>query len=315
MNFFTNLLQLKEERVLDFADFTSEDIGSFNLLENANFVPFSYWTGKEGEFRTKPLGATYKKYASLSGTHKDIPLSFFIAEKHIRNRNSSSYEYEFFIDVEIPFYTTHLIVVPHSGASATSISASNGVNVELGKFNEYYNILTAKGQEAKAFEMLPPDTLLHMMERIPNSIIHYHKNVIRIQFTIEATPLNLQKNLLPLITKESFIKNFNTVIESVVEIVDSAYAGRIEPQEFVEVKGFSNKFEKLTYLYAIAFFTVWCTLFFFGDKVDTSTAFLLFFGLVGFFFIVSAFAGFAAIKALTRNIRMSQDGLGRKDGN
>jgi hypothetical protein len=65
---------------LRFKDFTSSDIGSFGLLENSSFTPYSNWGGEE-QFKTSPSGFNNAKYASLSGTHNGTPIEFFIAEK------------------------------------------------------------------------------------------------------------------------------------------------------------------------------------------------------------------------------------------
>jgi hypothetical protein len=244
MGFFQDLFRGAFERNLQFADFTSDDIQNLNLLDNAEFLSFSNWTGKEGEFRTAPTGFNHGRYASLNGTSGDLPVSFFIGEQRKTRKRGERQEvyfvYSFFMDVEIPFHTPHVIVTANTDTALTRLSAFNGASVDFGKFNDFYSVLATKEHEAKTFEMFPPDTLLKIIETIPDVSFEYRKNVIRFSFKVGHVNQELTEGALMDITQDEFMHQFKSILSVLPELTDSAKTGEIQPEEFVKLKGVAN---------------------------------------------------------------------------
>lgn len=313
MNFFQKIFINLSQRSIEFADFTAHDIATLNLLNNYQFTSFTKWTGKEGEFRTAPKGYTNGKYASLIGTHNGIPISFFIGEQE-KTRNIGKdkkeiyYVYSFFMDVEISFFTPHVIITPIRDTSLSRLSALNGTNIDFGKFNDFYSVLATKKHEAKTFELLPPDTLLHLIERIPDVSITYHKNVIRFEFKVLPMNEELTQEKLYTITKKDFVQQFTAILNILPEIIDSAHTARITPEEFVSLKGVVSP---ISYLIAggvvLSFGLIALVI---NGVLPMNVVGPIFAFIAGIFLLSAVITG---IKAGGRRRKMRKDGFSRKD--
>lgn len=307
MGLFEDLLRGVTDRNLQFADFTSNDIKDLSLLDNAEFASFMNWNGHEGEFRTAPAGFNNGRYASLTGTHNDLPVSFFIGEERKTRKRGDNEEvyfvYGFFMDVEIPFHTPHVIVTANRDTALTRLSAFNGRNVDFGKFNDFYSVLATKQHETKTFELFPPDTLLKIMETIPEVSFEYHKNTIRFSFKVGQMGEELTESRLRNINKQDFVNQFNSILTVLPELIDSAKTGRINPEEFVPLKGVASPLALFVVGFVVVMFAIGALVS--NNLITMDSAVPVVSGIFGLLFLTAIVSG---IKAGGRRRKLAKEG-------
>jgi hypothetical protein len=230
---------------LQFADFTSDDIESFGLLEDSRFVPYVELGFKEkiellsGEPLSESMESQYSKYAKylfdqdtkfpvysiMIGYYGDVLVNFLISE-------GTEGGYSFVVQIETDFALPHMTIIPKGHPKTTLFdNSSNSVNINFGKFSQFYNVVIPKEYEVNAFEILPPDTMVRLMEEIPDIFIHYKNSLITFEFTmIESINILSKKDLLK-INKSLFVKELSVLLDSLSNILKSARTGRIALEE------------------------------------------------------------------------------------
>ena len=212
------------------------------LGPNAQFIPVEDWlymTPMTPNRMGSALGG--RKYAVIRGEVANYPAEFYIGEQHsTRKRKDSPREetpsYYLMASFTLPFWVKNVNVTPSKSLTG------GGVKLE-GDFNEFFTVHTAKGQEDAAFQILPPDTMMHLLEKIPNVYLEYYQNRLIIKVPIGSTsrPVNSQRPVSIDQTSAQFFELVEAIIYSIDELGDSAKTGRTEPEGYKTITNGSWK--------------------------------------------------------------------------
>lgn len=261
-----------------FTDFNASHINRFlNMLHNSSFTESDSWVHlprfEAGLSKVLNDDTVNTRYAILSGDTVDgTHVEFFIGQFTIwvKNNNESSLTPQvitkMFVDVKLPFSVPHIRVLPQGSTLPAFIStSSNSSSVSLeGDFNKFFTVLTTKGNEVAAYQALPPDTMIHLLTKVPDVSIEYEEDHIFITIPLQQTfgvssyvGLNGEVVTGKMVFNDTWLSFYDklfTVFGAVPELVDSAKIARIPNENFVPLnnewvfmnKKFSNKVVKNT---------------------------------------------------------------------
>lgn len=262
---------------LKFSNFDASHIQQFvNLLEGGTFTPVEEWAGMPNGL--KPMTYTFgqdtgNKYAVLRGLKDGIPVQAFIGEQHTyayrndsesnpyytaRDHRNSLMElqpiYFYYVEVDLPFTVPHIRVHPQGKIPVQKLGSASAAQLE-GDFNRYFTVETNEGQEVTAFEVLPPNTMMHLIEVTPDIQLEFQGSKLFIRVPLPQPFFNVTSSGLSFggesvrIVKfkddwDSFYKKLSAVLDSVPQFVDSARTAAIADEDFNLIESKWNKVDE-----------------------------------------------------------------------
>lgn len=310
----------------NFADFDASHIDKFqNMLANSTFTPSDKWKNLprfEAGLSVKPNDENVNtRYAILAGDTADgTHIECFIGQLTVYSKKKDSEIYEsqiitrMFVDVHLPFQVPHIRILPQSEKIASLISlSSNSSIVSLeGDFGKFFTVLATKGSEVAAYEVLPPDTMLHLLSNIPHVSLEYEEGHIFITVPLDfsyllkkPTGFNGQTALGRINFNDTWLSFYDklfTVFKAVPELVDSAKTANLSGLDFAPmnnerlIMGGTAKAKTIKSVLSFVFIT--CIVLFVGSIISTT------FGLNMFEPVTSFIETFAPIILFTLPITM-----------
>ena len=223
-----------------FNDFDGRGIQNMTgmLGPEAQFIPVEDWVDMTPMTNNKmkpKLGG--RKYAIIRGESHGYPTELCIGEQHgTRKQKDKPTEeaptYFLMASFVLPFWVKNVHVLPSKAIFG------GGVKLE-GDFNEFFTVKTANSQKEAAFQVLPPDTMLHLLEKIPDMFVEYYQNRIIIKVLLSDTVSRSVDSTSPVHIRQTsavFFKLAKDLVDSIAELGASAQTGRTDPENYKEIK-------------------------------------------------------------------------------
>lgn len=254
-----------------FADFDAWGIQNMVgiLGPQAQFIPVERWNDMTA--MTPPLkqfdGIGGRKYAIMRGEAHGYPTEIYIGEQYnvttTKDRNDRQVvietpEYYLMVSFFLPFWVKNVQVFPHKSLF------KRGVKLE-GDFSSFFTVYTVKGQEVSAFQLLPPDTMMQLLDETPEIFIEYVQNRIILKVPLENFDRMYGGPDLSVAIRQdgaSFFKLVSDLVSAIGELGASAKTGRTNPENYAYIKG------KAPWALMIAFATFILLFFVFGDEYE-----------------------------------------------
>lgn len=264
---------------LKFANFDASHIERFReLLQQSTFTTVEEWTGMPDAI--KPITYTFgqdtgNKYAVLRGLKDGIPVQAFIGEQHLYVSRRSSEEtpyyttrdhrntlvelqpmYFYYIEVDLPFTVPHVRVHPQGKIPVEKLGNASSAQLE-GDFNRYFTVETVEGQQVAAFEILPPNAMMRLLEVVPDLQLEFQGNKLFIKVPLPQPFFNVTtsaasfggENVRVVKFKDdwdSFYKKLSTTLDSVPHFVDAARTASIPEEDFQLIESKWNSVDETT---------------------------------------------------------------------
>lgn len=264
---------------LKFSNFDASHIERFReLLQQPAFTPVEEWTGMPDAI--KPITYTFgqdtgNRYAVLRGLKDGIPVQAFIGEQHLyvsrRNSEESPYYtardhrntlvelqpmYFYYIEVDLPFTVPHVRVHPQGKIPVEKLGNASSAQLE-GDFNRYFTVETVEGQQVTAFEILPPNTMMHLLEAVPDLQLEFQGDKLFIRVPLPQPFFNVatsaasfgSENVRVVKFKDdwdSFYKKLVTTLDSVPDFMDAARTASIPVENFQLIESRWNNVNETT---------------------------------------------------------------------
>jgi hypothetical protein len=232
---------------LTFINFNAEHIAQLTgMLDNAIFISGQEWEQLPNYLNYYSQDNLGYQHAIVRGQISGNPVDVFIGEQHLKHVQERKISYTplywLYIDITLPFSVPHVRVHPQATTVLAIKGLINSVNVDLeGDFSELFTVETSAENQISAFELLPPDTMLHLLEKIPDVFLEYQDNHLFIRLPLKmdygkSMHITFGYNTSPKIhfkdTWESFCFNLHTTLAAIPELVDSANIAKIAPESF-----------------------------------------------------------------------------------
>lgn len=238
-----------------------ETLLAANLLENPTFTTVEDWEPLPPG--TLPMTyidgqSTGNKYGVLKGAVRGIPTQIYLGVQNLYSNqkledvdyweypekpqgwyNSNTRvlgftpKYYLYVEVDLPYTLPHIRVHPNPNFK----SLTDAVNVKLeGNFHEFFTIETTEQDRVSAYEILPPDTMVQLLDVIPTVGLEYVKNKLYISIPVKH-PWRVGGDTLKFNkTWEITMAEIFAVISSIPELADSAKTASIPEEEFQPIE-------------------------------------------------------------------------------
>jgi hypothetical protein len=254
-----------------FADFDAWGIQNMVgiLGSQAQFIPVERWNDMTA--MTPPLkrydGIGGRKYAIMRGQAHGYPTEIYVGEQYdvttTKDREGRETvveipEYYLMVSFLLPFWVKNVQVFPHKSLF------KRGVKLE-GDFSNFFTVYTVKGHEVSAFELLPPDTMMQLLDKTPEVHIEYVQNRIILKVPLENFDRMYGGPDGSVAIRQdaaSFFKLVSDLVAAIEELGASAKTGRTNPENYAFIKG------HVPWAMLIAFVTFILLFFIFGDEYE-----------------------------------------------